>query len=144
MTQAIFHLAFPVGDLDQTKAFYIHGLGCTPGRESRFALILNLGGNQIVAHLSPEAITPQAGIYPRHFGLVFANLSDWEALRDRAKAQSLKFYQEPKHRFPGEITEHRTFFLEDPFYNLLEFKYYVHASAIFGEQTFGAVGEVGS
>jgi len=138
----IFHLAFPVRDLDEAKAFYIDGLGCDPGRESRHALILNLGGHQIVAHRTrAEDVAPQAGIYPRHFGLVFPDLADWEALRDRARDSGLEFYQEPKHRFPGEPTEHRTFFLKDPSQNLLEFKHYTRESAIFGETATASVGE---
>ncbi|MGD1903327.1 MAG: VOC family protein [Geitlerinemataceae cyanobacterium] len=137
----IFHLAFPVRDLDAARTFYVDGLGCVPGRESRSALILELGGHQLVAHLTRCAIAPQAGIYPRHFGLVFPELADWEALRDRARDRALTFYQEPKHRFSGQPTEHRTFFLEDPSGNLLEFKHYTRPSAIFGETQTAAVGD---
>ncbi|MDC0831484.1 putative dioxygenase [Geitlerinema sp. FC II] len=137
----IFHLAFPVGDIGQTKAFYVEGLGCVPGRESDSALILNLYGHQLVAHVTEEPQTAQKGIYPRHFGVVFSELRDWEALRDRAERHNLKFYQKPKHRFPGKLTEHQTFFLEDPFHNLLEFKYYHHPSAVFGETEETEVGE---
>ncbi|OAB59376.1 hypothetical protein AY600_00405 [Phormidium willei BDU 130791] len=34
MSETIFHLAFPVGNLDDTKAFYGDGLGCELGQES--------------------------------------------------------------------------------------------------------------
>ncbi len=141
MNQVIFHLAFPVGDIAQTKAFYADGLGCEIGRENATSVILNLYGHQIVAHLAKEALTPQKGIYPRHFGLVFTSEIDWEALLERVKQKNLRFYQEPKRRFIGELTEHRTFFLEDPFYNVLEFKYYSHSSAIFGNREFPRVGD---
>jgi uncharacterized protein len=137
----IFHLAFPVQDLQQTREFYLDGLGCTPGRSSPQALILNLGGHQLVAHRSPIADPPQAGIYPRHFGLVFETYAEWEALCDRAIDRGLRFYQAPKQRFPGKPTEHYTFFLEDPSHNLLEFKHYVHGSAIFGETETAGVGD---
>lgn len=142
MNQVIFHLAFPVADLANTKKFYVDGLGCTVGRQSPNSIILNLYGHQLVAHVTPEPLTPQKGIYPRHFGLVFSQEQDWEALLNRAKQQQLTFYQQPKHRFPGEPLEHRTFFLQDPFYNLLEFKYYLHDAAIFGMQELAQVGEV--
>lgn len=137
----LFHLAFPVTDLEAAKRFYRDGLGCQVGRESDQSMILNLKGHQLVAHLTREPIAPQESIYPRHFGLVFEAESDWEALRDRAIAQNLKFRIEPKHRFPGLPLEHRTFFLEDPSQNLLEFKFYRHASAIFGEQGLAMVGD---
>lgn len=45
---------------------------------------------------------------------------------------NLFFREETKNRFVGFSLEHRTFFLEDPFYNLMEFKYYRHPEAIFG------------
>ncbi|MCL1465482.1 VOC family protein [Argonema galeatum] len=141
MNQVLFHLAFPVTDIAQTKAFYADGLGCEIGRESPISVILNLYGHQIVAHASKEPLTPQKGIYPRHFGLVFTSEADWEALLDRAKQKNLHFYQEVKRRFVGLPTEHRTFFLEDPFHNVLEFKYYSHVSAIFGDREYAQVGD---
>ncbi|MGL5063595.1 MAG: VOC family protein [Microcoleus sp.] len=139
--QVLFHLAFPVTDIDRTKAFYVGGLGCEIGRESPSSLILNLYGHQIVAHVTREPLTPQDSIYPRHFGLVFTSESDWEALLARVQQKQLKFYQEAKRRFPGLPTEHRTFFLEDPFGNFLEFKYYSNAEAIFSCKEYAQVGD---
>jgi extradiol dioxygenase family protein len=141
MNQAIFHLAFPVADIPQTKKFYSEGLGCEVGRESSNSVILNLYGHQIVAHVTHEPLVPQQGIYPRHFGLVFTVESDWEELLDRAQTKGLKFCQPPRRRFFGLPLEHRTFFLEDPFFNLLEFKYYVHSVAVFGEVNYTSVGD---
>jgi uncharacterized protein len=141
MSQSLFHLAFPVGNLAQTKTFYVEGLGCQLGRESANSLILNLQGHQLVAHVTPEPLTPQRGVYPRHFGLVFLGVSDWQALLDRAVHQHLKFYQQPKHRFSGLPLEHSTFFLEDPFHNLLEFKYYRDPDAIFGQHAYAVIGD---
>lgn len=141
MNAPIFHLAFPITDVATAKQFYADGLGCEVGRETKQAVILNLKGHQLVGHVTPGPIAPQKGIYPRHFGLIFPVLADWEELLETAQEKQLKFYQQPKHRFPGEITEHRTFFLEDPFTNLLEFKHYSHWEAIFGSQTGGAIGD---
>ena len=78
MNTVLFHLAFPVTDIAQTKAFYAEGLGCTVGRENATSVILNLYGHQLVAHTTSEPLMPQRGIYPRHFGLVFTSESDWE------------------------------------------------------------------
>ncbi|MFZ9738245.1 MAG: VOC family protein [Prochlorotrichaceae cyanobacterium] len=137
----MFHLAFPINNIADTKAFYCQGLGCTLGRESPRSLILNLGGHQIVAHLVETPLEPQGSIYPRHFGLILETAAEWEALLDRAQEQSLKFAQNPKHRFPGSILEHRTFFLEDPAHNLLEFKFYLHPEAIFGAVDQDKIGD---
>jgi len=141
MNPTIFHLAFPVTNIAEAKTYYAEGLGCTVGRENAQSVILNLYGHQLVGHITDEPIAPQKGIYPRHFGLVFTAESDWEALLERAQRRTLPFYQQPKHRFPGSPLEHRTFFLQDPFANLLEFKYYAQASAIFGETEFAQIGD---
>jgi extradiol dioxygenase family protein len=95
----------------------------------------------LVAHLSTDSLVPQKGVYPRHFGLILTLEDEWQALADRAKAQGLTFYQQPRRRFSGTRIEHLTFFLEDPSRNLLEFKHYRQDSAIFGERDFSAVGD---
>lgn len=141
MTTSLFHLAFPIHDIEATIRFYVDGLGCTMGRRSQQALTLNVAGHQLVGHVVPDEPPVQAGIYPRHFGLIFRSQTEWQALADRAKAKGLCFYQQPRVRFPGSRLEHRTFFLEDPSHNLLEFKQYMHESAIFGEQSYGQVGD---
>ena len=141
MNPVLFHLAFPVSDIEQTKQYYGGGLGCEIGRESRHAVILSLYGHQLVAHLTKESLTPQKGIYPRHFGLIFTSETDWEGLVERVQQKQLTFYEEPKLRFPGQLTEHRTFFLQDPFYNLMEFKFYRHSEAIFGAYEYAQIGD---
>lgn len=141
MSQVLFHLAFPVTDIAQTKAYYVDGLGCVPGRENPHALILNLYGHQLVAHTTKEPLTPQRSIYPRHFGLIFTEEQDWQQLVQRAQQQQLRFREEPKSRFVGSLLEHHTFFLEDPFYNLMEFKYYRYPEAIFGSSEYAQIGD---
>ena len=137
----LFHLSFPVGNILQTKTFYVDGLGCQAGRESESSMILNLYGHQLVPHVTSEPLLPQKGIYPRHFGLIFTVEADWQALLERAQRQNLLFYQPAKRRFSGLPLEHRTFFLEDPFHNLMEFKYYCHPSAIFGDREYTQIGD---
>ena len=48
-----FHLAFPVRDLTEARAFYGDLLGCPEGRSSREWVDFDFHGHQIVAHLSP-------------------------------------------------------------------------------------------
>ncbi|RMF23175.1 MAG: glyoxalase, partial [Cyanobacteria bacterium J083] len=112
----IFHLAIPITDLSLAKQFYLDGLGCQIGRESKSAIIFNFYSHQLVAHLTTDVLTPQKGIYPRHFGLIFLQFTDWEETLIKAQRQNLNFYQQPKIRFPNSLTEHHTFFLQDPFY----------------------------
>jgi extradiol dioxygenase family protein len=59
----------------------------------------------------------------------------------RAQQRQLTFYEQPKLRFPGQLTEHRTFFLQDPFHNLMEFKFYRHSEAIFGGRELAEIGD---
>lgn len=137
----IFHLAIPIGDIYQAKVFYCDRLGCEAGRETDKALILNFYGHQVVAHITDEPLTKQKGIYPRHFGLVFLEEQNWQALAERVESQNIPYLIPPKWRFVGELTEHGTFFLEDPFFNYLEFKFYRHYDAIFGTKAFAAIGD---
>ena len=104
------------------------------GENRSTAVTFGLAGHQLIAHLAADTIVPQKGIYPRHFGLVLTLEEEWQAMADRAKDQELTFYQQPRRRFADTRIEHLTFFLEDPSENLLEFKYYLHESAIFGER----------
>ena len=141
MNSILFHLAFPISNIEAAKRFYVDGLGCVLGRESSQAVTFGLAGHQLVAHFVEKGQDTQKGIYPRHFGLVFLSKSEWQQLADRAKAKGLEFFQQPRVRFPGTRIEHHTFFLQDPSENLLEFKHYTHESAIFGERDFRAVGD---
>jgi hypothetical protein len=143
MDRAQFHLSIPATDLDATEHWYVDGLGCVAGRRSPHALILDLGGQQLVVQRTDAASlgAQQAGIYPRHFGLVFADRASWQALLERSRAAGLEFKVEPKLRFPGEALEHHTFFLIDPAGNWLEFKHYRHAEAALGCRSFTQVGD---
>ncbi len=141
MARILFHLAFPVHNLEAAKTFYVDGLGCKIGRSSSTAITLNFKGHQIIAHLSETPIPPQQGIYPRHFGLVLKSKTTWQKIAQRAKKKGLLFYQNPRIRFLGTRLEHDTFFLEDPSGNLLEFKHYRFESAIFGEIESRQIGD---
>ncbi len=139
----LFHLAFPVQDLEATERWYVQGLGCRRGRRSAEALVLELGGHQLVAHLAAVPPEPQQGIYPRHFGLVFATAAELEAMERRAGRQGLRFGGAVRRRFAGSPLEHLSFFLIDPSGNWLEFKHYRNPEAITGLADLERVGEAG-
>ena len=141
-TAPLFHLAFPVVDLEATEHWYVQGLGCRRGRRSAEALVLELGGHQLVAHLEPGGPQRQTGIYPRHFGLVFASAEELMALEQRAHARGLRLGGAPRLRFAGTALEHRSLFLIDPSGNWLEFKHYSNPEAITGLEDHHLVGEV--
>jgi len=141
----LFHLSIPAIDLERTERWYSEVLGCQPGRRSAQAVILNLGGHQLVAQHKGEYLgDSQKGIYPRHFGLVFDSLESWQALRERVMAAGVGFAVAPKCRYRGTVLEHWTFFLRDPSDNWLEFKHYRNSEAVLGCSEHGSVGEAGS
>ena len=138
---AIFHLAIPISSVAQAKEFYAHDLGCTVGRENNSAVIFNFYGTQLVGHVTQKPLKKQSGIYPRHLGLILPTKLAWQQICDRAQEREITFYQSPKLRFPQQTLEHYCFFLEDPFYNLLEFKYYSQPEIIFGGRQLSLIGD---
>ena len=76
-----FHFAFPVRNVEESRAFYGELLGCHEGRSKPGKWIdFSLGGNQIVCHWvgddykAPEFFNPMDGdeVPVPHFGLVVA------------------------------------------------------------------------
>lgn len=128
MSRTLFHLAFPVQDLGQARAFYGGVLGCREGRSSDQWVDFDLAGHQIVAHLAPArtgvaAHNPVDGhdVPVPHFGLIL-EMADWQALADRLRTAGVRFVIEPTIRFAGQPGEQATMFLLDPSGNALEFK----------------------
>jgi len=137
MADNLFHLAFPVNDLEAAREFYGGILGCDEGRSSDRWVDFNLYGHQIVAHLAENG----AGIKTSsdvdadhvpvpHFGIVLP-MGEWNALADKLKASGVKFVIEPKIRFRGEVGEQATMFFLDPSGNALEFKAFADFSQVF-------------
>ncbi|WP_411286739.1 VOC family protein [Phenylobacterium sp.] len=131
-----FHLAFPVRDLAEARAFYGGLLGCPEGRSSDDWIDFDFHGHQIVTHLAP----PEAGVATnpvdgedvpvRHFGVILS-LPQWEALAERLKAAGTRFIIEPQVRFKGEPGEQATLFFLDPSGNALEFKAFADDAMVF-------------
>ena len=132
-----FHLAFPVRDLAEARAFYGGLLGCPEGRSSPEWIDFDLYGHQVVAHLAPHecgAVTTNAvdgdNVPVRHFGVVLT-MTDWERLAQRLKEAQTRFVIEPHVRFKGEVGEQATMFFLDPSGNALEFKAFQDDSQLF-------------
>ena len=124
-----FHLAFPVHDLDATRAFYGGTLGCPEGRHSDHWIDFNFFGHQIVAHLDPAKAAGGALHNPvdghqvpvPHFGAVLA-MADWEQLAARLVDAGAEFVIPPTIRFKGQVGEQATMFFTDPSGNAIEMK----------------------
>ena len=131
-----FHLAFPVHDLQATKAFIVDVLGARVGRESERWVDFDFFGHQVTAHLDPEAkpatTNPVDGkkVPTFHFGVVL-EWSHWQSLAERLQAQGLEFIIEPYVRFQGEVGEQATFFIKEPSGNGIEFKSFKDMGQLF-------------
>ena len=134
----LFHLAFPVKDLESSREFYGEILGCEEGRSSAQWIDFNLFGHQIVAHLSENA-----GIVHRnkvdadhvpvpHFGIVLP-MDEFKSFAEKLKSKGVEFIIEPKIRFEGEVGEQATMFFLDPSGNALEFKSFADFSQVFAK-----------
>lgn len=125
MRDHLFHLAIPVGDLDEARRFYVTQLGCKLARSYPDRITLDFFGDQVVCHLTdPEPHTEPLSLYPRHFGVTFRKRKDFDLLYQLAQLRKLRFFRDVATRFEGTAEVHRTFVLRDPFDNLLEFKHY--------------------
>ena len=49
--KSLFHMAYNVTDLEETKKFYSEVLGCTQGRSTETWVDFNFFGHQISMHL---------------------------------------------------------------------------------------------
>ncbi len=135
----LFHLAFPVHDLDAAREFYGSVLDCEEGRSSECWIDFNLYGHQIVTHLAPDSAGVRATndvdadhVPIPHFGIVLP-MNEWRELADKLTSKGVKFIIEPKIRFEGETGEQATMFFLDPSGNALEFKGFNDFSQIFAK-----------
>ncbi len=135
----LFHLAFPVKDLESSRKFYGEILGCEEGRSSDQWIDFNLFGHQIVAHLAPDAVgirhknEVDADHVPvPHFGIVLP-MDEFKEFAERLRSKSVEFIIEPKIRFAGEVGEQATMFFLDPSGNALEFKSFADFSQVFAK-----------
>lgn len=132
-----FHLAFPVRDLEEARAFYGGLLGCPEGRSSPDWIDFDFRGHQIVAHLAPDEVGHRhtsavdgEDVPVRHFGVILT-LPEWDALAEKLKAAGIKFVIEPQVRFKGQPGEQATMFFLDPSGNALEFKAFARDEMVF-------------
>ncbi|RAS00370.1 VOC family protein [Cupriavidus alkaliphilus] len=138
-TIPLFHLAFPVRDLDEARRFYGGLLGCPEGRSSKAWVDFNFYGHQVVAHVSPEECGHRAtsavdgdDVPVRHFGAILP-MDQWEALAARLRAAGTQFVIEPHVRFKGQVGEQATMFFLDPSGNALEFKAFADLNQVFAK-----------
>lgn len=140
MTMSPFHLAFPVRDIAEARAFWGETMGCPEGRSAPDWVDFDFYGHQIVAHLAPagsgsrdaEASNPVDGhdVPVPHFGIVLG-MDEWRMLAERLTAAGVEFAIEPHIRFEGQAGEQATMFFRDPSGNAIEMKAFADRSKLF-------------
>jgi len=136
MTVPPFHLAIPVNNLTEARAFYGDLFGCVEGRSADHWVDFNFFGHQLVCHAGDgagvklrNAVDGDAVPVP-HFGVVLA-WESFQALARKLEEAGADFIIPPKIRFAGEVGEQATFFLYDPSGNALEFKAFKNPDRLF-------------
>jgi len=138
MTAIPFHLAYPVKDKEQTRAFYKDIIGCTQGREAETWIDFDFFGHQVSFHVKPESfsnaeptnLVDGKDVPVRHFGAVLP-WADWQDLKNRLIADKTNFIIDPYVRFKGKTGEQATMFFLDPSGNALEFKSFKNPDDLF-------------
>ena len=133
---SLFHLSFHVHDLDSTRRFYGHVLGCTEGRSAATWVDFNFFGHQLSMHLGApfaNADTGQVGaqhVPMPHFGVLLP-LPEWQALAQRLRERQVAFVMAPQVRFEGQPGEQWTMFFRDPSGNPIEVKGFASLATVF-------------
>lgn len=127
----IFHLSFPVRDLEEALAYYTGTLGGSPGRRKRAWADVALFGAQLTLHHVPDDVLdpmPRS----RHFGATLDWLA-WEELVGRLE----DFVEAPHIAHEGTAKEQAKAMVRDPSGNLIELKAYRRPEAVLGDLAKG-------
>ena len=132
-----FHIAIPVHNLDECRAFYRDILNCEEGRSSDHWVDFNLFGHQLVIHYKPKSeeqlhINPVDGkdVPVPHYGVVLP-WDEFQNFSRKLTSKNVQFIIEPYIRFEGQVGEQATMFFKDPAGNALEFKAFKDISQLF-------------
>jgi uncharacterized protein len=143
-----FHLAIPVRDIAEAKAFYGGLLGLREGRSADTWQDYSLYGSQLVVHLvkgysaktAQNAVDGDAVPVP-HFGAALS-VDEFHDLAARLPAGGAAFgfagfEIEPHLRFQGQPGEQWTMFFRDPSGNAIEFKAMTRPENLFAKYHVG-------
>ena len=125
-TAPIFHLSFPVRDLEESLSWYRERLGAVPGRRERaWADVALFGAQLTLQHVPGDVLEPMPR--SRHFGATLG-WSEWEALVGTLG----EFVEPPRLDHQGTEREQAKAMVRDPSGNLIELKAYRQPEAVLG------------
>lgn len=122
----IFHLSFPVRDLDVSIAFYRDHLGAIIGRrEAGWADVGLFGAQVTLQHMPGDVLDPMPR--SRHFGATIG----WDAWHELVGRLD-RFVEPPTISYVGTPREQAKAMIADPSGNYIEVKAYRDARAVLG------------
>lgn len=136
MTQAIFHLSFPVRSLAAARDFYCERLGAAVGCDNGEWADILLFGHQLTLHERPSEVLAPESRGVRHFGAILP-WEQWQALARTLSGQGCAFRMQPTIAHAGAGKEQAKMLLCDPSDNLIEIKAYRNVSAAIGDAVAG-------
>lgn len=123
----VFHLSFPVQDLEAAVAFYADVLGGVVGRRLERSVDVQLFGAQLTLQDMPgDVLDPMPR--SRHFGATIG-WAEWEELSARLD----RFVEPPTRSHVGERREQAKLMITDPSGNLIEIKAYRDPAHVLGD-----------
>ena len=134
--KSLFHLAYNVNNLEETRVFYKDILGCKEGRSTDSWVDFDFFGHQISLHLGEPFKVRNTGkvgkhmVAMPHLGIIL-EMDDWKKLSERLKDAKIEFIIEPTLRFSGEAGEQSTMFFTDPSGNPIEVKGFADLDGVF-------------
>lgn len=131
MNGTIFHLAFPVRDLQAARNFYVDILGARIGRQQATWIDIMLFGAQITLHEKPAEVLPDHRNGVRHFGATLP-WARWEAFAHDLRSRQIGFRMAPTVAHRGTDIEQAKLMINDPSGNVIELKSYRNPVAALG------------
>jgi len=134
--RSLFHFAFNVRDLQETRHFYSNVLGCTEGRSTQTWVDFDFFGHQISMHLGEPFAVEKTGhvgehkVPMPHLGVILPK-KEWDLLAAQLKSADVQFELVPFTRFAGEPGEQSTMFFYDPSGNPIEIKGFADFEGVF-------------
>ena len=129
----LVHVAVGSYDLNASRDFYRDVVGATVFRFMHDRVTFGLHNLQLVCHLQNRLdMDAHSSFYPRHFGLTFNDQVLFLSYAKRIVASNSQYvYSDIATRFADRPDEHKTFILQDPSGNFVEFKCYTNENSAF-------------
>lgn len=133
----LFHYAFKVKSIEETRRFYVDIMGCKEGRSTENWIDFEFFGHQLSAHLSSTlldldycGLVDGVSVPIPHFGCIIS-VAQFKELKLHLVEHDIHFLLPAQIRYKNEAAEQHTMFFLDPSNNPIEIKAFTHPNSIF-------------